>query len=81
VPYIEKNRRIAIACGQHAATPGELNYKITREVHDYIRHNGESYATYNAALGALEAAKLELYRRFVAPYEDTKIHQNGDVTI
>ena len=27
----------------------------------------------------LECAKLELYRRVAAPYEDEKIDQNGDV--
>jgi len=31
------------------------------------------------AIGALECAKLELYRRVAAPYEDTKIAENGDV--
>ena len=30
-------------------------------------------------LGALECCKLELYRRFAAPYEDTKVISNGDV--
>jgi len=29
--------------------------------------------------GVLECAKLELYRRIAAPYEDTKIEENGDV--
>lgn len=81
MPYIEQNRRIALACGEPPATPGELNYTITKHAHAYIRKHGQSYATYNAVLGALEAAKLELYRRLVAPYEDLKIHQNGDVTL
>ena len=30
-------------------------------------------------IGALECAKLELYRRIAAPYEDTKIQENGEV--
>jgi len=30
-------------------------------------------------LGSVEAAKLEIYRRLIAPYEDTKIKENGDV--
>ena len=33
----------------------------------------------NAAIGVLECAKLELYRRVVAMYEDGKIKENGDV--
>ena len=30
-------------------------------------------------IGELECAKLELYRRWVGPYEDKKIKENGDV--
>jgi len=30
-------------------------------------------------IGALEACKLEFYRRAVVPYEDKKIKENGDV--
>jgi hypothetical protein len=30
-------------------------------------------------LGAMEAAKLEFYRRIVSPYEDEKIALHGDV--
>jgi hypothetical protein len=30
-------------------------------------------------IGMLECAKLELYRRSVANYEDEKILENGDV--
>lgn len=32
-------------------------------------------------VGALESAKLELYRRKVSPYEDQKIEANGDVWV
>ena len=37
------------------------------------------YAHLNEALGALESAKLELYRRLAAPYEDEKKSETGDV--
>jgi hypothetical protein len=30
-------------------------------------------------IGALECAKLELYRRLASPYEDLKIADNGDI--
>lgn len=32
-----------------------------------------------SARGAFECAKLELYIRIIRPYEDQKIHDNGDV--
>lgn len=31
------------------------------------------------ALAAVECAKLEFYRRILAPYEDKKIGENGDI--
>lgn len=61
-----------------ATSVGELNYILTSIVKEYVSV-GESYARYNAAIGALEAAKLEFYRRAVAAYEDTKIRENGDI--
>ena len=38
-----------------------------------------NYALYNAVIGVLECAKMELYRRQISPYEDRKIAENGDV--
>jgi|WetSurMetagenome_2_1015567.scaffolds.fasta_scaffold584397_2 hypothetical protein len=55
---------------------GCVNYiftKILKQVYD------ENYHDYNAAIGVLECCKMELYRRSIAPYEDTKIKLNGDV--
>lgn len=60
-------------------TPGELNYLFTEIAKSYLELNGESYQRYNDLLGALEGAKLELYRRKVSTYENKKIEENGDV--
>ncbi|NBP04295.1 MAG: hypothetical protein EBU90_30245 [Proteobacteria bacterium] len=57
---------------------GNLNYIITKITQRFIEERGENYEAYNSAIGALESAKLEYYRRKVAPYEDTKIEANGD---
>lgn len=59
-------------------TSGELNYLFTMLIKEYLR-NGVNYQKINDVIGALEGAKLEFYRRVVAPYEDEKIKQNGDV--
>ncbi|MBT4120606.1 MAG: hypothetical protein HOA57_00755 [Candidatus Magasanikbacteria bacterium] len=56
---------------------GELNYTITKLLLA-LKGNGK-YKDYNELMGALESAKLEFYRREIAPYEDTKIEENGDV--
>ncbi len=55
---------------------GDLNYAVTRIIHELYP---EKYFHYNRALGVLSAIQLELYRRKVAPYEDRKTAENGDV--
>jgi hypothetical protein len=62
-----------------AVTPGMLNYLFTVQAIRYVEDRGLSYQTINDVLGALEGAKLEFYRRVVAPYEDKKIKEKGDV--
>ena len=58
---------------------GDINFQIACLWHRFVKAKGMSYATANEFIGALECAKLEIYRRVVAPHEDTKIEQNGDV--
>jgi len=60
---------------------GELNYLITRFLNRYINcgYHGLNYQKINDCIGVLECAKLELYRRVAAPYEDVKIDENGDI--
>ena len=72
--FIYKMRTIST----NSPLPGTLNYIITRLVHWYLGDK-PNYERYNAAIGVLECAKLELYRRKVSPYEDEKIKENGDV--
>lgn len=62
----------------HAFDSGSLNYVITKLVHKYLGPS-PNYMELNSVIGVLECAKLELYRRVVAPYEDKKIKENGDV--
>lgn len=72
-------------------TPGELNFAITVLCQEYLRDTCDkrtdahglaqpklSYAKLNEVVGVLECAKLEMYRRQVAPYEDIKMAENGD---
>jgi hypothetical protein len=82
MPYVEKTVRSELNAGVYRPTKvGELNYIITAAVHHWLRSAGVSYNSLNAAIGVLECAKLELYRRIAAPYEDTKIKENGDIGI
>jgi hypothetical protein len=77
VPYIPHYDREWAQLSQR--NEGELNYAITRLCNEYLIKNGKSYGNFNAVVGVLECAKLELYRRMVAPYEDQKKELNGDV--
>lgn len=74
MPYIPKQDRNA----EKALTIGKLTYHLTMLCVDYL---GGRYAFADLAeiLGALEATKLELYRRVVVPYENAKLAESGDV--
>jgi len=79
MPYIRKERRELLDDGAPPKNAGELNYLITEECRMYMTDQPDSYKTRNEIVGVLECAKLEFYRRKVAPYEDIKIKENGDV--
>lgn len=85
MPYIRNEDRIIyVPRVRPAETAGQLNFQITCLLAEFLEdpeppHTRRSYEKYNAAIGALECAKLELYRRLVAPYENEKIEENGDV--
>lgn len=83
MPYIKGDARDSLESpyvwARGPLDPGELNYLFTQIGLDYIKRSGERYQYYNDVIGALECCKLEMYRRAIAPYEDTKIAENGDV--
>lgn len=84
MPYITQDARNRIEAGEAPQTAGELNYALTRLVDAYVARSASSdgrmrYHHLNEAIGVLECAKLELYRRVAAPYEDQKRQESGDV--
>lgn len=80
MPYIKQDRRDAIRAGAKPLDAGELNFAISALVDAYLKDKGPiRYANLNEVVGALDCAKLELYRRVAVPYEDQKIDENGDV--
>ena len=79
MPYINKATKDLVDITLKPESAGELNYAIHLLLERYMDYQGESYQTYNDMIGALEGAKLELYRRRVAGYENKKIEQNGDI--
>ena len=79
MPYIKEQQRKELDLGCVPANAGELNYAIHLLISEYMKTKDVSYQVYNDIIGALEAAKLELYRRRVSIYEDYKIQENGDI--
>ena len=84
MPYIKDadRTRLGMSYFLHEDCPqsaGELNYLFTMLAKQYMNKKGLSYQTINDIVGALDGAKVEFQRRVVAPYEDKKIRENGDV--
>lgn len=85
MPYIDADSRAAVDAELAELLKdipvydaGELNYLITMIVKTWIGSRPR-YLAFNSAMGVLACVTQELYRRMVAPYEDTKREQNGDV--
>lgn len=85
MPYIRPQRRqdldTAITTVENElpdCNTGDFTYIIYRLMSAMVQ-NSPSYAKYSGIIGAIECAKAEFYRRKIAPYEDTKIIENGDV--
>ena len=84
MPYIKKELREGLdfillpllTVVRKTPNHGALNYIFTRIL---LSTEPENYEDYNALVGVLECAKLELYRRAVAPYENKKKKREGDV--
>lgn len=89
MPYINQDYRVlydeAIKVllhdlqGRDRPIAGDVNYIITRLVTGALSPSARwSYAELNEAIGVLECAKQELYRRVGGPKEDLAVLENGD---
>ena len=80
MPYIKKEDRLFTVDAISPSKPGELNYFLSIIVDRYlVDKSAPSYTSYNEVIGVLECMKMELYRRFIAKYEDEKLAANGEV--
>ena len=70
-PLIDKLKEIPLE-----QQDGSLNYSITRILKKVYP---VKYFHLNRALGVLTAVREEYYRVVIAPYEDVKIKENGEV--
>ncbi|MBI5780002.1 MAG: hypothetical protein HZA49_11200 [Planctomycetes bacterium] len=67
---------------------GHINYCISTMMKELyspspartpMNISGGGYFNYNRMMGVVACVQQELYRRLVAPYENKKIKENGDV--
>lgn len=79
MPYLTQGERSSLDDGRKALKGGELNYQISKLLNDFMAMKQLNYAAINEAMGALESAKFEFYRRVAAPYEELKAKANGEV--
>ncbi|MBU1178775.1 hypothetical protein KKB69_00305 [Patescibacteria group bacterium] len=90
MPYLEqKDRKNFDPCFEKTldyltkldigALAGHLNYMVFKTVKVWIGKNGKKYYIFAAIIGTMMCCILEVYRRLIAPYEDKKIKENGDV--
>ena len=82
MPYIKKERRhhldhIVWKMLRMGVEPnGELNYILFKFCIEVVQ---SSYNNYKNYIGELNECVAEIRRRLLAPYEDQKIKENGDV--
>jgi hypothetical protein len=61
----------------YTSKDGQFNYAVSKLLQHVF--GPPSYYEYSRAMGVLESIKQEFYRTVVAPYEDVKRKENGDV--
>ena len=84
MPYIPEKRRnvfdpLLEQLSREVQTQGELNYCIYKLSRLTAQRMGYSYDNLSMCSSAMEHAKLEWYRKVLAPYEDEKIREHGDI--
>lgn len=83
MPYIKQTRREVFDHNIDLITnnifdSGELCYCVYKMMKKLTEKN-KRFTTMANVIAEVEYAKLEFSRRIVAPYEDEKIKENGDV--
>ena len=82
MPYITQNLRPSMntvvdqMVRAGVQVDGDLNYILFKYCKNHVK---PSYNNYKNFMGELNEAAEEIRRRLLAPYEDKKIIENGDV--
>ncbi len=93
MPYISKNKRVLYEGmikflveqlwkiqQENMPLPGDCNYIICKLLLEAFKIKDEpKYNKFNCIIGILESVKLEINRRWMAEYENSKIKIEGDI--
>lgn len=95
MPFIPKDRRIAIALGEDPKTPGEYCYvyykylvdrwvenpcwTTVHELYTYLCSFSDTMAPHSIEKPAMELAWQVFFAKYVMPYEDKKEQENGTI--
>jgi uncharacterized protein DUF6899 len=87
MPYLTQDdrlkfNRLLIELGEQLQTSGELNYCIARLTMEFLKKIRGPQVTYHDLSrihGVLQDVANEYYRKVMAPYEDNKEKENGEV--
>ena len=82
MPYVKQERRVELdfvvesIARADVKADGDLNYILFKYCKYFVK---PSYNNFKNFCGELQQAATEIERRLLAPYEDAKIIENGDV--
>jgi len=84
MPYIPPKDREPFTeslagCVPYMNRKGDLTYCVYFLALEMARSRGMNYTNISTAISCLEDAAEELRRRYLNPYEDLKIQENGDI--
>jgi len=81
MPYIKDRETLDSSINYvNPQNAGELNYCITKLIHNYLQSFKESYSKYNEVIGVLSCVGRELYRKVISKYEEKKRKENGVIS-
>jgi hypothetical protein len=86
MPYIKQEKRRMINPHLNMALEqcdedGDYNYAISYIMHQWLLKLGKKYKNVNRVHGTFHSAASEFYAQVVLPYEITKKHENGPVSV
>lgn len=88
MPYVKQQQRarldpyiwqLIVELVRMGFASGDVSYALTQVLLSYVKYHGKCYKTLKDVGGILSYTDKEFYRKVVAPYEDKKAKENGEV--